>query len=156
AERIGAPDCILPTLGIAWRPTRPPVVADLWQPEPPGNTWTTVMTWANFREPIVHQGMTFGTKEQEFLRVEELPRRVPVALDVAVDADSAPVGRWRELGWSVSDPQPISRTADDYRHYVQRSRGEFSVAKNVYVATRSGWFSCRSVCYLAAGRPVVV
>ena len=54
------------------------------------------------------------------------------------------------------DSHRRSRTAEEYRSYIQTSRGELSVAKNVYVATRSGWFSCRSVCYLAAGRPVVV
>ena len=61
-----------------------------------------------------------------------------------------------ELGWSVVDSVSVSRDAQAYRHYVQQSRGEFSVAKNVYVATGSGWFSCRSACYLAAGKPVVV
>jgi hypothetical protein len=67
-----------------------------------------------------------------------------------------PVDEWRSLGWAVLDAHDVSRTADTYRDYIQASRGEFSVAKNVYVATRSGWFSGRSTCYLAAGRPVVV
>jgi glycosyltransferase involved in cell wall biosynthesis len=56
----------------------------------------------------------------------------------------------------VVDSHKVSDTPEIYRDYIECSRGEFSVAKNVYVATRSGWFSCRSVCYLAAGRPVVV
>jgi hypothetical protein len=68
----------------------------------------------------------------------------------------APREEWQELGWSVVEAQAKSATADAYRHYIQSSRAEFSVAKNVYVATGSGWFSCRSICYLAAGRPVVV
>jgi hypothetical protein len=75
---------------------------------------------------------------------------------MAVGGAGAPVEHWRRLGWSIVDSHTVSRTADAYRAYVQGSQGEFSVAKNVYVATRSGWFSCRSVCYLAAGRPVVV
>ena len=75
---------------------------------------------------------------------------------MAVGGDNAPRDRWRALGWSVVESQDVSRTAEDYRRYIQRSRGELSVAKNVYVATGSGWFSCRSVCYLAAGLPVVV
>src|SRR5262249_31392762 len=58
--------------------------------------------------------------------------------------------------WSVRDAHEVSRSADDYRRYVQGSRGEFSVTKNVYAATRCGWFSCRTVCYLASGRPAVV
>jgi hypothetical protein len=155
AERLGRPDCPLSDFGLVWQPTRPPVVVDCWRPEPPGERWTTVMTWDNFRRPIEHGGKTYGTKEREFGRVEELPRRVAAGLEVAVGGEP-PAERWRALGWSVIDSHGVSRTADDYRHYVQRSRGEFSVTKNVYAATRCGWFSCRTVCYLAAGRPVVV
>lgn len=75
---------------------------------------------------------------------------------IAVEGSNVPTKRWKELDWSVVDSHSVSPTADAYRSYVQSSRGEFSVAKNVYVATHSGWFSCRSVCYLAASRPVVV
>ncbi len=156
AERIGRPDCELPDLGIAWQPTRPLVVADCWQPRPPGHTWTTVMTWNNFSQQIHGNNRVYGTKELEFVRVETLPARATVRLEVAVGGASPPVGRWSDLGWSVIDSHGVSRTMDAYRHYIESSRGEFSVAKNVYVATHSGWFSCRSVCYLAAGRPVVV
>jgi hypothetical protein len=76
--------------------------------------------------------------------------------EVAVGGASPPVEQWRRMGWTAINSHTVSRTIDEYRRYIQRSRGEFSVAKNVYVATRSGWSSCRSVCYLAAGRPVVV
>ena len=113
------------------------------------------MTWDNFRQPIEHHGITYGTKELEFPKVELLPRRVSSAFELAVGGAEPPVAHWRTLGWSVASSEAISKTVDDYRAYIERSRGEFSVAKNVYVATRSGWFSCRSVCYLAAGRPVV-
>jgi hypothetical protein len=156
AERIGRSDCPLPTLGLSWQPTRPPVVLDCWRAEPPGETWTTVMTWKNFQETIQHAGVTYGTKEMEFDKIQALPGRVPARLELAVGGAEAPRDAWRALGWSVLGSETISRTAEDYQHYVQRSRGEFSVAKNVYVATHSGWFSCRSVCYLAAGLPVVV
>jgi hypothetical protein len=77
-------------------------------------------------------------------------------LQVAAGGNEVPRDRWRDLGWSVIDSHSISESADDYRGYIESSRGEFSVAKNVYVGTRCGWFSCRSVCYLAAGRPVVI
>jgi hypothetical protein len=156
AERIGQADCELPDLGIAWQPTRPPVVTNLWQCQPPGNTWTTVMTWNNFRRPIEANGRVYGTKELEFGRVESLPRRVTTSFELAVGGASPPSEHWRSLGWSVIDSHEVSPTMDQYQQYIQKSRGEFSVAKNVYVATRSGWSSCRSVCYLAAGRPVVV
>lgn len=156
AERMGRPGCLLPHLGVEWRPTRPVVTAESWQPESPGDVWTTVMTWKNFAEAIEHEGTVYGTKEIEFQRVQELPRLVDVALEVAVGGSGAPIDEWRALGWRVVDSLGISPDSERYRSYVQQSRGEFSVAKNVYVDTASGWFSCRSVCYLAAGRPVVV
>jgi hypothetical protein len=155
AERIGKSDCVLPTLGLTWQPTRPAVVLDRWRDKPPGEIWTTVMTWKNFAEPIEYQGVRYGTKEIEFEKVKSLPKRLPVHFELASGGDP-PVDEWQDLGWSVVDSHGISATPEQYRHYIQASRGEFSVAKNVYVATRSGWFSCRSTCYLAASRPVVV
>jgi len=132
------------------------VVLDRWQAEPPGTTWTTVMTWNNFGEPVRYQGVEYGSKEREFVGVETIPQHTKASFELSVGGTNPPRDHWRSLGWSVVDSETISRTADSYRSYIQQSRGEFSVAKNVYVATRSGWFSCRSVCYLASGRPVVV
>ena len=156
AERMGKANCALPTLGLSWQPTRPLVVRDCWPQASAGERWTTVLTWDNYRGPIEHKGRTYGSKEVEFKRVEDLPSRTLVSLEVAAGGTQPPCERWRSLGWSVVDSTAVSDTAETYRDYILGSRGEFSVAKNVYVATRSGWFSCRSVCYLAAGRPVVV
>jgi hypothetical protein len=155
AERIGAPDCPLPSMGLDWQPTRPPVVLDRWGPAAPGERWTTVMMWEPYMRPIEHEGITYGTKDVSFASIEELPGLTPAPLEIAVGG-AAPRERWTRNGWSVLDSRTISATPDDYRAYVSSSRGEFSVAKHVYVATRSGWFSCRTVCYLAAGRPAVV
>ena len=115
------------------------------------------MTWDNFRGRSSTTGRTYGTKEVEFERVEDLPSRT-----LGVDSKSPSAGHSpRASGgdpWagrsSTQQPSPTRRTTT--APTSSGSRGEFSVAKNVYVATRSGWFSCRSVCYLAAGRPVVV
>lgn len=156
AERLGRPDCPLPDFELPWRPTRPPVVLDRWRPAPPGERWSTVMTWDNFRRPLEHAGVSYGTKEREFGRIERLPALTEAPLEVAVGGAEAPRQRWRDLGWSVVDAPAVSHTAAAYHDYVAGSRGELSVAKNVYVATRCGWFSCRSVCYLAAARPVVI
>lgn len=157
AERLGSADCPLPDMGLRWLATRPPVVLDCWDPAPPAEKWTTVMTWNNFRRPIPYQDKVYGTKEMEFPKVEILPARLPnVRFELATGGQGAPVERWLAAGWGVVDSHVVSATPDAYRNYVQTSRGEFSVAKNVYAATRCGWFSCRSVCYLAAGRPVVV
>jgi len=168
AENIGREGCVLPSLGISWEPTRAPVVPSMWRAQPPAARWTTVLTWKNHPETIEYRGVRYGTKEMEFEKVETLPKLVPAALELAAGGTDRPEDeeqaktwyptrpRWEALGWSVVDSHAVSATAAAYRDYVQRSRGEFSVAKNVYVETRSGWFSCRSVCYLAAGRPVVV
>ena len=154
AELIGTAHCSLPTLGLAWQPTRPPVVLDLWRPQPPGERWTTVMSWRELK-PIEHQGRRYGGKETEFERVEALPRHTAAQLEIAAGGH-APTERWRALGWSVIDSHSVSACANDYRSYLEASRGELSVAKNTYVATNCGWFSCRTACYLAAGRPAVV
>jgi glycosyltransferase involved in cell wall biosynthesis len=63
--------------------------------------------------------------------------------------------RVRAAGWELVDPEATSRDVDGYRRFIQESRGEFTVAKDIYVRPRSGWFSDRSACYLAAGRPVI-
>lgn len=156
AVNMGEAGCHVPTLGIDWHPTRPPVLCDRWHGTGPGDAWTTVMTWDNYGKPVEHEGQVYGSKEPEFLRVERLPAEVDVPLEVAVGGIGAPIERWRDLGWRVVDSTDVSTTLDRYRTYVEASRGEFSVAKNVYVATQTGWFSCRSVCYLAAGRPAVL
>ncbi len=156
AERMGETSCAIPDLGLSWMPTRPPVVIDRWAAGSTDARWTTVMTWNNYGKPIEHEGRMYSSKEPEFARIEGLPSQVPYQFEIAVGGVGPPVEHWRELGWTVVDSTDISVTAADYQSYVQGSRGEFSVAKNVYVATHSGWFSCRSACYLASGRPVVV
>jgi hypothetical protein len=156
AERMGKSDCILPDMGLSWHPTRPLVIPEYWSAEPPGDTWTTVMTWRTYPEVLEYQGTTYGAKEVEFAKVEQIPSQTTARMQLAVGGFKAPRKRLSALGWAAIDSEDISRTAEDYRHFIQQSRGEFSVAKNVYVATRSGWFSCRSICYLAAGRPVVL
>ena len=60
-----------------------------------------------------------------------------------------------EHGWTLVDPAQVTSTPDCYRAFVQGSKGEIGVAKSGYAASRCGWFSDRSVCYLASGRPVV-
>ena len=159
AENLGKPFCILPDLGLIWQPTRPPVVMDLWKAAPGSGGWTTVMSWKPFqhyKSEIRYNGIAYGAKEMEFQKFQALPQRVSAPLEVAVGGPNAPVSEWKQLGWQVADAAKISGDPTTYRDYIQNSRGEFSVAKNVYVATHSGWFSCRSVCYLAAGLPVVV
>jgi hypothetical protein len=121
-----------------------------------GSHWTTIMTWKNFPQLIEHGGTSYGAKEFEFPKIERVPAESRASFEVAVGGKDAPRRRWAALGWSVRDSHEVTAELDLYRDYIRQSRGEFSVAKNIYVATRCGWFSCRTVCYLAAGRPAVV
>jgi hypothetical protein len=57
--------------------------------------------------------------------------------------------------WRLVDPHALSIDWDGYRDYIRASNGEFTVAKDQYTRLHTGWFSDRSACYLAAGRPVI-
>ena len=157
-ENVGGPGWIVPLNGIPWQPTRPPVVLDFWPAsEAPGECFSTIATWENKGKSIDFRGERYlWSKHVNFLRFLALPRRVPQCFEVALN--SAPPdaeARIREAGWRLLDARDVSLTLDAYGDFIRRSRGEFTVAKDIYVRPRSGWFSDRSVCYLASGRPVV-
>jgi hypothetical protein len=145
---------------VSWLGTRQPIALDQWHPEiPPGRRWTTVMNWTSV-DDVELDGRSYGQKDHEFTTFEDLAATVrPVELEVAIAAGVSrrpPLDRLRRGGWRVVDPGPLSVDELAYRAYVEGSRAEWSVAKQAYVSTRSGWFSERSACYLAAGRPVVL
>jgi hypothetical protein len=150
----------VPATGHHWRPTRQPVVLSEWQVEEPHReVFTTVMNWTSYK-PVEHEGRTYGQKDIEFKRFLDLPARVaPTSLEIAVNAgktNRTPYDLLRHKGWRVVDPLAACADLDSYRTYIASSLAEWSVAKNGYVVGQPGWFSCRSACYLAAGRPVVV
>ena len=158
-ENLGAPDCPVPLERFKWLTTRPPVLVDEW-PTPPGAdpaVFTSIASWENRGKDVTFRGETWRwSKHVNFLRFLELPRRVPQRLRLAMDpGDEAVRAQLLAAGWEITDPRPVSGDIDAYRDFVAGSRGEFTVAKDIYVRPRSGWFSDRSVCYLAAGRPVV-
>src|SRR6185436_14412376 len=106
---------------------------------------------------------TFGQKDVEFMRFLDLPKRVaPQIIEVAARGTSrrqlpdSLLGHLRYKGWTIVDPSQVCPDLDTYRSHIECSKAEWSVAKNGYVVGSPGWFSCRSACYLAAGRPVVV
>ncbi|MEO7251009.1 MAG: hypothetical protein ABIW30_00190 [Arenimonas sp.] len=153
----------VPSTGHHWIPTRQPVVLDQWCPGlPHRGVFTTVMNWASYN-PVTFLGRTYGQKDVEFKRFIDLPRLVkPATVEIAARGTSRSqlpdtlLGHLRYKGWHVVDPAKVCPDMDSYRDYIQNSMAEWSVAKNGYVAGAPGWFSCRSACYLAAGRPVVV
>ena len=157
-ENLGASDCQVPIERFHWHPTRQPVVMDIWQtgPPPAEAPYTTITTWHNKGKNIEWRGDTwYWTKDREFEKILDLPRRRPVPLELATTVDAAVQDQLRSHGWRQSGSVEISRDADLYRQYIQKSRGEFTVARDQYVRPNTGWFSDRTVCYLAAGRPVI-
>jgi hypothetical protein len=134
------------------------VVLDLWtHPGSSGHAYTTIGTWNTPGRDLTYQGEVLqGRKRTQWLRCLDLPARTAAAFEMAMDVDSV-VGDTALLasyGWQVIDPLRVSTDPWRYRDYVRESRGEFTVVKDVYVRGRSGWFSDRTACYLAAGRPV--
>ncbi len=157
AENINDPRCAIPRCGLRWLPTRQPIVLDDWPCvfAPATRNYTTVMSWRTDVTPPNLSGTTYGGKDVEFMKFIELPRHVRVPLEIAL-AGAAPRAELQRYGWQVVDAYQRSCTLDAYRDYLRCSRAEWSVAKNAYVASYSGWFSTRSAAYLALGRPVVV
>mgnify|MGYP003350594373 CR=1 FL=1 len=100
-------------------------------------------------------GQEYGSKNIEFARIASLPRQTTVPLTVALGGKNPPAGDLARQGWNVVDAPSATLTPEIYRDFIAQSRGEISTAKNVYVALRTGWFSCRTACYLAAGRPAI-
>ena len=114
------------------------------------------MTWNVFRGRLEHRGVEYHGKAAEFGKIATLPQRLQLPFRIAVGGTEAPMSELARQGWTAEDGPAVTLTPEAYRDYIAASRGEVSVAKNVYVALRTGWFSCRSACYLAAGRPIVV
>ncbi len=155
---LRAPACPLPTCGIQWQTTLPPVVLSEWSStHPAGDAYTTVADWRGY-SPVEWRGVWYGQKAEEFVRIIELPRRVSARLELclAIHPDEPDRIRLEDHGWHLVSPRQHCATPDTYRRYIQRSRGEFTVVKHGYSAGRTGWFSDRSACYLAAGRPVIM
>jgi hypothetical protein len=159
AENLGSPRCPIPTGGLEWRTIRQPVVLAHWPvtPGPGPGRFTTVATWRNPFGPAGDG--TLGAKHHEFRRFVDLARNSASTHEVALRIDPGDRADRRLLaanGWRVVDAAKVARTPADFQAYVQGSGAEFSPAQGVYARTASGWFSDRSLRYLASGRPVLV
>jgi hypothetical protein len=158
-ENLGTPACSVPLSGVRWRPTRPPVDLDLWtkaEGEPP--CFTTVATWENKGKNIEFEGTSYlWSKHVNFLAYLDLPRQRPQTCFrmAMLPPDESVRHEVEGAGWQLVDPRPVSADMSAYQAFIAGSRGEFTVAKDIYVRPHSGWFSDRAVCYLASGRPVV-
>ena len=159
APPVKEADRPIPLPDYSWRKTRPPVVLDLWplQVNPSCQRFTMIATWHNrgrdlrFRDEVYH-----WSKHLNFLALVDLPARTSQPLELAVEIDTAEeLGTFQQHGWILTNPLAVSHDLDAYHRYVDTARGEFTVSKDVVVRTNGGWFSDRSVCFLAAGKPVV-
>jgi hypothetical protein len=160
-ENIGARGCSIPTGGINWRPVRQPVVLDYWPPvsAPTPTRFTTVASWRGPYGPVTSDGMQYGLKAHEFRKFTSLPRSAPQTFEIALaidPADCRDVEAMQENGWSLVDARAVACDPFAFRRYIQESSAEFSVAQGIYVQTQSGWFSDRTVRYLASGKPALV
>ena len=155
---VGTSRCAVPTFGLRWIPTWNPVALDVWKPEAPvvRDQFTTIADWWGGKY-LEFEGRVFGPKREEFLKFLDLPRHSGENIHLALDIPPGdPDIRMLEChGWEVESPALLV-SPEGYAGWIGASLGEFSCAKGVYVGTQCGWFSDRSACYLAAGRPVVV
>jgi hypothetical protein len=166
AENLGKPGCLLPVGPFKYHTTRQPVVLDWWQPDQWGDAngdaggapavFTTITNWKQSNS-ITWNGETYTwTKDQQFLKFIDLPEQSGQTFELALACqEMGVIGLLRSHEWRILDAQPLTSDILPYRDYIARSRGEFTVAKDQYVRLRTGWFSDRSACYLAAGRPVI-
>jgi hypothetical protein len=159
-QRIGQPDCAIPACGLDWITTPQPVVLDAWPvtPLPAGRLrFTSVASWRGAYDPVDYQGRRFGLRVHQMRRFAPLPGRATADFELALHihpSETADIELLRSQGWQLADPGEVAATTAGYRRYVQRSGAELMVAKGMYVDSHSGWFSERSICYLASGRPV--
>lgn len=157
---FGQPDCRVPLERFQWQPSVQPVALDLWSnsigPAANGAAYNTIATWQNKGKDIVYQGETYyWSKDREFLKIIELPMRREVPFELAAGVDENARGLLEANRWRLANSVHVSRSMQSYRDYILHSRGEFTVAKDQNIRLRSGWFSDRSACYLAASRPVI-
>jgi len=160
-ENIGQPGCDIPTCGLDWITTRQPIVLDYWPSQRNGDNgqvFTSIASWRGAFGPLEYQGRKYGLRVHEFRKFACLPRVSQHPFQVALDIHPVEVNDIALLtdnSWSLVDPKVIAGDPWAYQTYIQNSKAEFMVAKNMYVETNSGWFSDRSICYLASGKPVL-
>ena len=156
-EHFGKAICAVPNDGFDWKPTRQPVVLSKWKVSQPTQNrhWTTVMQWDSYKSQE-YKGKVYGMKSASFDAYLDLPSKVQDMFELALGSHGAPKQKLEEAGWKITDPLAVTLTTETYQQFIYNSKGEWSVAKQGYVATNSGWFSERSAVYMSSGRPVIV
>jgi hypothetical protein len=161
-ENINQDDCKIPVFDYKWYPTRQPVCLNLWKNTHSKNkySFTSIMNWSG-REKLKYQNDEWGQKDVEFEKYKSIPSIFPkIRFEVVINKPLNKESYFDKdelhgFGWKILSPDEVVSNSSDYKFFIQNSEGEFSVAKETYVKSNSGWFSCRSACYLASGRPVI-
>jgi hypothetical protein len=156
---IGHPDCPVPTCGMDWIKTWQPIYLPEWPvaDELKYDSLTTIGNWRGYGS-VEYLGQFYGQKVHSMRRYMQLPRLTSARFMTGFSIDpgeTADLTALAEHGWTLLDPANVAATPRLYREFIQSSKAEFGIAKSGYVDSRCGWFSDRSVCYLASGRPVI-
>ena len=160
-EAVGTPRFPVPLHGLEWLPTRQPVVTDFWKTSTapaPGATYTSICNWSTSGKKDIdwRSDRYLWSKSLEFLKFVGAPRLCGETFELATDIkDAGEKKKFEDNDWRLVDPHALSMDWNRYRDYIRDSKGEFTLAKDQYVRLHTGWFSDRSACYLAAGRPVI-
>jgi hypothetical protein len=162
-EKIGSEDCRMPACGLQWLTTRQPICVSYWKSNFihfQENSFTTLMNWTAGKK-LYYDNDTWGQKDIEFSKFLNLPQKVEgIKLSMIINQTGGTEKTMMEqeikkAGWEILNPERYASDWKSYQQFIQNSSGEFSVAKETYVKARTGWFSCRSACYLASGKPVI-
>lgn len=161
-ENINEPDCRIPKFHFNWSKTRQPICLDEWanSGEASNSSFTSIMNWTE-KKKLIYQNEEWGQKDVEFRKFEDIPMKCPdMKFEVVINRSLNAEKNFHQQqlinkGWRILDPHNTVDSPAKYRNYIQTSSGEFSIAKETYVKANTGWFSCRSACYLAAGKPVI-
>ena len=158
-QAIGQPGCDVPECGRHWITTRQPVVLSEWPVtrDTRHDALTTVGHWRGYGS-VEYDGVFYGQKAHSLRQYYPLPTLTPerFLLALAIHPDEVTdLQALHDNGWALCNPADVAATPWDYQAFIQRSKAEFGIAKSGYVLSRCGWFSDRSVCYLASGRPVL-
>jgi len=160
-ENVGTKKFPVPNHGLKWLPTRQPIVTDFWKtqsPPPASAVFTSIANWSTsgLKDITWREEKYLWSKSREFIRFINAPKVARETFELATDIkDEKMRTKFAKSGWQFRSPHDLSVNYWDYRDYIQRSKAEFTVAKDQYVRLNTGWFSDRSACYLAAGRPVI-
>jgi hypothetical protein len=160
-ENVGTKSFPVPLHGFKWHATRQPIVTDLWKTNRAPKRaalFTSIANWSTsgLKDITWRNRKYLWSKSREFLRFVAAPQKARETFELATNiSDSRTRTKFERNGWRLVSPLQMSVDYWLYRDYIQRSKGEFTVAKDQYVRLNTGWFSDRSACYLAAGRPVI-